>query len=517
MAREITVDPERCIISSTDLQGKILACNDYFCEISGYTRDELLGADHKIIRHPDMPAEVFADMWQYLKAGKTWIGPVKNRCRNGDYYWVNAYVSPIYDGETITGYQSVRHPLQEADRERAEALYQLWRKGGKPRLPLTGRMGFTLRLFLGMLIPFLGLVIGWSYRVEPPLIDLMVILPVSILFTGLLAYRLTLPLRDRVERALSMYDNPVSRMIYTGRNDEVGAFDLALRFAELKNLTSINRIGHSADYVGAQVCELVDRMSHADELSSQQHEELDFTTSAMLQVVEASSAVAERCDQAAAVAVEAEAGSRSSLAALKTVMRDFQSSIDRLQHLDQQALQLAERISHIDAMVDTINAIAEQTNLLALNAAIEAARAGDAGRGFAVVADEVRQLASGSQQSAARIQEQVSGFGHLTQELSRAVAVSVQELTSAMRQLVPVAEQMNDMQQAVKRVDELNRETAEAVQLQSETLGEMSQRLDAVFESAAELSSSSEESRDLAEKIQQMVLEMEGLIIRFSH
>ncbi|MBE0508984.1 MAG: methyl-accepting chemotaxis protein [Marinospirillum sp.] len=517
MSREISVDPTSCIISSTDLQGKILACNDYFCEISGYAREELLGADHKIIRHPDMPAEVFADMWQYLKAGKTWIGPVKNRCRNGDYYWVNAYVSPIYDGETITGYQSVRHPLQEADRERAEAIYALWRKGGKPRLPLTRRIGFTLRLFLGMLIPFLGLVIGWSYRVEPPLIDLMVILPVSILFTGLLAYRLTLPLRDRVERALSMYDNPVSRMIYTGRNDEVGAFDLALRFAELKNLTSINRIGHSADYVGTQVCELVDRMSQADVLSSQQHDELDFTTSAMLGVVDASSAVAERCDQAAVLAVEAEARSRESHVALNTVMSDFQSSIVRLQQLDQQALQLAERVGNIDAMVDTINAIAEQTNLLALNAAIEAARAGDAGRGFAVVADEVRQLATGSQQSAGRIQEQVSGFSSLTDELSRSVAVSVQELSVAMQRLQQVGKQMQQMQQSVQQVDKLNRETAEAVQLQSETLGEMSQRLDAVFESAAELSNSSEESRDLAEKIQQMVLEMEGLITRFSH
>lgn len=516
MSREITVDPASCIISSTDLEGKIQACNDYFCEISGYSREELLGADHKLIRHPDMPAEVFADMWQYLKAGKSWIGVIKNRCRNGDYYWVNAYVSPIYDGETITGYQSVRHALQEADRERAESIYALWRKGGKPRLPLIQRMSFTLRLFLGMLIPFLGLVIGWSYRVEPPLIDLVLILPASILFTGLLAYRLTLPLRDKVERALSMYDNPISRMVYTGFDDEVGSFDLALRFAELKNLTSINRIGHSADYVNEQVCELVERMSQADELSSQQHNELNLTTVAMLEVVEASSAVAERCEQAATLAVAAEVRSRESHAALNKVMLDFRSSITRLQQLDQQMRQLTERVGSIDEMVDTINAIAEQTNLLALNAAIEAARAGDAGRGFAVVADEVRQLASGSQQSAGRIQKLVSGFSCLADELSHTVNISVQELSVAMQRLQAASEEMKQMQQSVQQVDVLNRETAQSVQAQSASLSEMSLRLDAVFQSAAEVSKSSEQGRDLAEKIQQMVLEMEGLIMRFS-
>ena len=78
------------LISTTDTSGKITYCNKEFIRISGYSEAELMGSPHNLVRHPDMPAAVFAVMWSYLKAGKSWMGVVKNRCKNGDFYCLNS-------------------------------------------------------------------------------------------------------------------------------------------------------------------------------------------------------------------------------------------------------------------------------------------------------------------------------------------------------------------------------------------------------------------------------------------
>ncbi len=111
------------LVSRTDLKGRITYCNNDFIEISGFTEEELIGKSHNIVRHPDMPAEAFEDLWDTLKAGKTWSGLVKNRCKNGDYYWVKANVTPLRENGSVTGYMSVRNKPEQGDIEAAETLY----------------------------------------------------------------------------------------------------------------------------------------------------------------------------------------------------------------------------------------------------------------------------------------------------------------------------------------------------------------------------------------------------------
>jgi len=98
----------KTIVSTTDLQGNIRYANPYFVQVSGFTDDELIGAPQNILRHPDMPVEAFADMWQAIRAGRPWSGMVKNRCKNGDYYWVYANVTPVLENGQAAGYMSVR-------------------------------------------------------------------------------------------------------------------------------------------------------------------------------------------------------------------------------------------------------------------------------------------------------------------------------------------------------------------------------------------------------------------------
>lgn len=92
------------IVTKTDLKGIITYANEDFIQISGFTKEELLGSSHNIIRHPDMPAEAFEDLWKSMKASRPWTGVVKNRCKNGDFYWVLANVTPYYENDQLTGY-----------------------------------------------------------------------------------------------------------------------------------------------------------------------------------------------------------------------------------------------------------------------------------------------------------------------------------------------------------------------------------------------------------------------------
>ncbi len=106
--RAIPVSHTANILSTTNLKGAVSYVNADFIAISGFTEEELLGVNHNIVRHPDMPPAAFAHLWQTLKAGKSWMGLVKTRCKNGDHYWVSAYATPVRRNGEVVEYQSVR-------------------------------------------------------------------------------------------------------------------------------------------------------------------------------------------------------------------------------------------------------------------------------------------------------------------------------------------------------------------------------------------------------------------------
>jgi len=117
------------IVTKTDLEGIITYANEDFIQISGFTKEELIGSPHNIIRHPDMPAEAFEDLWTSMKAGLPWTGIIKNRCKNGDFYWVSANVTPYYENDRLAGYMSVRSkPSQDQVAEVTDA-YRKFREG----------------------------------------------------------------------------------------------------------------------------------------------------------------------------------------------------------------------------------------------------------------------------------------------------------------------------------------------------------------------------------------------------
>ncbi|WNV04334.1 methyl-accepting chemotaxis protein [Candidatus Methylospira mobilis] len=122
--QELIVPSDITIISETDLKGHITYINDDFVRVSGFSEKELLGKAHNIVRHPDMPREAFEDLWKTLKRGQSWMGVVKNRCKNGDYYWIHSFVAPRRENGRIVGFLSVRTAATRLQIERAEDFYR---------------------------------------------------------------------------------------------------------------------------------------------------------------------------------------------------------------------------------------------------------------------------------------------------------------------------------------------------------------------------------------------------------
>lgn len=158
--------PEHYILfSTTDLQGTILTASDDFVEISGYSRDELIGKPHNFVRHPMVPKAVFADMWMTLKNGKSWTATVVNRSKSGDDYWVIANVSPITEQGSVIGYISVRTPASDVEINEAKALYRQIEEGslilkcGIARKPFDVKFDWyrNQSLFRKLMLPIAGL------------------------------------------------------------------------------------------------------------------------------------------------------------------------------------------------------------------------------------------------------------------------------------------------------------------------------------------------------------------------
>ena len=126
---EHTYADDATLMSTTDPKGRVRYANAAFVAVSGFSRDELSGKAHNIVRHPDVPPEAFADLWQTLQAGHAWSAVIKNRCKNGDHYWVRANVAPVVRGGQTLGYISVRTRPGAEEVQAATELHRRFREG----------------------------------------------------------------------------------------------------------------------------------------------------------------------------------------------------------------------------------------------------------------------------------------------------------------------------------------------------------------------------------------------------
>lgn len=480
----------KTIVSTTDLMGRITYANPYFVEVSGYTKEELIGAPHNILRHPDMPPAAFADMWATIKTGKPWTGVVKNRCKNGDYYWVFANVTPVIENGKPVGYVSVR---TKPSREQVAATDALYRQtaAGVPlklrqgevlgggfigavaramHLSLRSRIAATMSLILLALAAF-----GWTAWSSDELARAGLsgwgagFAGAVALATGsfwlYLERNVVAPMQQALKAALCMAGGDMTSRIETTLTNDVGQLLRALRQMNINLHSIIGDVRRNFEAMQKATHEIVEGNIDLSGRSDSQAAALEETAASMEQLAATVQSNAQRSTQGNEVAAAALAIAEKGGAVVQQVVNTIG--------------EISESSSKIFDIVDIINGIASQTNLLALNAAVEAARAGEAGRGFAVVATEVRSLAQRSAVAASEIKQLIevssskvnagTTLAHQAGDTMKEIIQSVNSVTAIMGEVSAASMEQStgigEVNQAVTQMDEVTQKNAELVEL----------------------------------------------------
>ena len=483
--RENDYPASQRIVSTTNTKGITTYVNDDFLSIAGFTEDELIGKSHNIVRHPEMPPAAFKDMWDTIKADKPWMGIVKNRCKNGDHYWVDAFVTQIKENGQTVGYQSVRLKPKREYFKSAENLYQeiwngtpFWKSFLAKITPkLTGSIVYTqiAALIVALLLSNAMSSMGWIGHIGGLIAGIVV---------GVIgANYVAAPWRAASEEASSIFSDPIAQQVYTGRADELGQLQLAIKMLQSQLETVVWRIGDAAGNLEESALQAVDISRKTNDDMDRQAKEIEMVATAMNEMTATVHDVASNASHTA----EATRVADQEVQTGKVVVHESINTIGELAKRVEEAVtviaKLAQDSEQIGSVVEVIRGIAEQTNLLALNAAIEAARAGEQGRGFAVVADEVRTLASRTQSSTDEIQ------------------VMIQKLQNAAGQAVGVMEQG---QQAARSI-------VEQASHAGESLDSITRAVDTITAMTTQIATAAEEQSAVAEEINRNVVNISSL------
>ena len=511
--RERTFPAQQRLISTTDLKGQITYCNEAFIEISGFSRDELIRAPHNLVRHPDVPPAVFQHMWDTLKSGKPWMGIVKNRCKSGDHYWVNAYATPVFENNQVVGYESVRVKPTAEQVRRAEALYQRINTG-KSAVPTTDRWLPMLQDWLPfILISQIGFLIGiwldssWGFA-------LAAALSVPLGLAGLnwqqRGIKRLLRLADRTT------SDPLIAQMYTDSRGDQARLEMAILSQEARLKTCLTRLQDTAEQLNQQA-KRADDLAHSSSAGlERQRSETDQVVAAINQMAASTLEVASNV---ARTAIATQDANRLTSAG-RAIANETREAIQRLSQsvgdTGETVTRLAQDSNQIGGVVDVIKGIADQTNLLALNAAIEAARAGEMGRGFAVVADEVRSLAQRTAESTGQIHQLIDKLQRTAQEAVMNMDIGRKQAEEGVERVQQADAALEGISDAVANITDMANQIASAAEEQSAVADEVNRSINTIAQLADKTAGEAHETALVSEALMATAQGQYALVERFN-
>lgn len=454
------------IISSTDIKGIITNVNDDFVQMASFTPEELVGTNHNIIRHPDVPAAAFQDLWDNLKAGRSWKGIVKNRAKNGDHYWVDAHVASLVEGGEVVGYESVRVKPSRERVERAQAIYDA--VNGDKALPTPADdFSFTRRALIAGLLPVLLIGTGWLLGTTQITTLMIAVLLVGIAAAAGLALWCAAPVHKAAAQAREIVHNPLCQGMYFGTiKCELGQVRYAMEFLQSTLRTLLVRTNQAATQLADSAARCKEGMRAATVDLDEQTQNVEQVAAAIDQMVATVQEVASNTANASTAAhdalTRASEGKRivdESVGATEALASEVETAADVVRRVEEES-------QNIGSVLDVINGIAEQTNLLALNASIEAARAGDQGRGFAVVADEVRALAHRTKESTEEIQATIKRLQVGTEEAVAVMGRSKERVAQGIEQVSQSGAALDSIRESVSTITAMNDQIASSTEEQ---------------------------------------------------
>lgn len=457
--REYELKSGTVLVSRTNQKGQIIYANEDFFTASGFQPEEILNQPHNIIRHPDMPAEAFRDMWETLRAGRPWSGFVKNRRKNGDHYWVRANVNSDFNG----GYRSVRVKTTRAEVAAAEALYKkmnldaglslnegrvfkkrMWAKINlwHEKITIAQKLVTAVLLFAGALVTLatvstlylkdsqatLEAIHSKAIKTTEQIPDLQVGIENELanassrehqfvtflyftLFVGTLGLIISIAILMRIRRgfssaqiaAKSIAEGNLTCDIPVEGKDEIGQLVAQVTIMRNNLQELIGDLGTSIERLSIDTTELRNVANESANVASNQSEGASSIAAAVEELSVSIDQVEEHSGEARKITIKSANRAIESTSKIDLIADEIKDIAASVEGTASEMRSLEAVSNEISTIIKVISEVADQTNLLALNAAIEAARAGELGRGFAVVADEVRKLAEKTNHSSKEI------------------------------------------------------------------------------------------------------------------
>jgi aerotaxis receptor len=496
---EYEIGDGELLVLVSNKAGNFVYANQAYLKASGYTWDELNGTLTTRMLHKDTPVQVSIDMVTMLRSKQPWTGIIKNKRKNGEYYWLRLNLSPLFANGQYAGGLLVHSKVTREEIRHIEPLYKMMSSGqhkdlimsnGQPlRLNLAGKLRLFFRRFglntqiwggVGVLnaVGLLSLLAVGDPQTLTWWLSLCGFAGVTSALGFYLSASIVAPLRKAMRFANDMAAGDLSAQLSSARSDEIGGVLRALAQMSVNMRATVQDVRDGVSHMRQSTDAIADGTVDLSGRTNQQAAQLETTAASMEEMHATVKQTADTSKQATKCAADAYSAAASGGKVIAEV-------VSTMAGITQSSKKIAE-------IVGVIDSIAFQTNILALNAAVEAARAGEQGRGFAVVAAEVRNLAQRSAQSAREIRElifasveKVDGGAKLVDSAGKTVqnvVTQVHQLSELVNRIAAAAleqsagiGQINDGVTALDEVTQQNaamvdEHTASAVSLRAEAV-----------------------------------------------